>query len=174
MKRQIVIGPLLIAVMTVGIYSQAVAGTGNRMKSDRAGDCSPQEPGQGGERFLKKMAKELKLTDAQQGQIKAIFTAEREKSAPLMEKMAETRKQLHEAAGAEKFDEATVRSIAVKKAELEIELTVSRAKVRHSINALLTPEQRKKAEQLVPQGKPRRGMLSPPPDDQPLGRFQDQ
>jgi periplasmic protein CpxP/Spy len=100
--------------------------------------------------------------------VKAIITADREKSAPLMEKMEEKRKQLFEAATAEKFDEAAVRTLAAQKAELEVEMTVSRAKVRSSINAILTPEQRAKADKMRPQGmQPGRGMMPPPPEDMP-------
>ncbi len=166
MKRKILFGALLLTIITVGSHTQAAAGTGKKSNCDKGCDCRSNEPEKRGEGFLKKMAKELNLTATQQEQIKSIITADREKSAPSREKLHEAGKQLHEAASAEKFDEAAVRAIAVKKAELEIELTVSRAKIRNSINALLTPEQRLKAEKMRPQGKAGRGMM-PPPEDMP-------
>jgi Spy/CpxP family protein refolding chaperone len=96
------------------------------------------------------MTKVLGLSDAQQTQIKAVFAAEREKSAPLMEKLAAYRQQLHDAAQAATFDEAAVRAIATNLAQAEIELTVARARAHNQINALLTTEQRALAEKLRP------------------------
>lgn len=168
MKRKIVVGAVMAAVVTGSFFSTvATAASGKKMSPEKSCDCQKGEPGKGGDGFLQKMAKELKLTAAQQEQVKAIITADREKGAPLMEKMEEKRKQLFEAATAEKFDEAAVRTLAAQKAELEVEITVSRAKIRNSINAVLTPEQRTKAEKMRPQGTPGRGMMPPPPEYMP-------
>ena len=168
MKRKIVVGAVLAAVLTGSFFSTAAtAASGKKMTPEKSCDCQKGERGKDGDGFLQKMAKDLKLTPAQQEQVKAIFTADREKSAPHMEKMEEKRKQLFEAATAEKFDEAAIRTLAAQKAELEIEMTVSRAKNRNSINAILTPEQRAKAGKMRPEGMPGRGMMPPSPEDMP-------
>ena len=168
MKRKIVVGAVLAAVVTGSFFGTvASAASGKKMTSAKSCDCQKGGPGRGGDGFLQKMAKELKLTAAQQEQVKAIITADRKKSAPLMEKMEEKREQLFEAATAEKFDEAAIRTLAAQKAELEVEMTVSRAKIRNSINAILTPEQRAKAEKMRPAGNAGRGMMPPPPEDMP-------
>lgn len=168
MKRKILVCAVMAAIVTGSFFSTvATAATGKKMTSEKSCDCQKGEPGRDGNAFMQKMAKDLKLTDAQQEKVKAIITADREKSAPLREKMEEKRMQFHEAATAEKFDEATVRTLAVQKAELEVEMTVSRAKIRNSINAVLTPEQRAKAEIMRPQGMPGGGMMPPPPEDMP-------
>lgn len=168
MKRKLVVGAALAAVVTGSFLSTvATAAAGKKISHEKCCDCEKGSPGKGGDGFLQKMAKELKLTAAQQEKVKTIITADREKSAPLMEKMEEKRKQLFEAATAEKFDEASVRTLAAQKAGLEVEMTVSRAKIRNSINAVLTPEQRAKAEIMRPQGMPGRGMMPPPPEDMP-------
>lgn len=168
MKRKLVIGAALAAVVTGSFLSTAAtAAAGKRMTPAKSCDCEKGAPGKGGDVFLQKMAKELKLTAAQQAQVKAIISADRVKSAPLMEKMEEKREQLFEAATAEKFDEAAVRTLVAQKAELEVEMTVSRAKIRNSINAVLTPEQRAKVEIMRPQGTPGLGMMPPPPEVMP-------
>lgn len=168
MKRKLVVGAVMAAIVAGSFLSTvATAAPGKKMTSENSCDCQKGGPGRGGGGFLQKMAKELKLTATQQEQVKAIITADLEKSAPLMEKMAEKREQLFEAASAEKFDEAAVRTLAAQKAELEVEMTVSRAKIRNSINTVLTPEQRAKAESMRPQGKPGRGMMPPPLEDMP-------
>lgn len=104
----------------------------------------------GPERRFTRMAEQLKLTDAQKEQIKAILKAERERVAPVREKLTAGRKKFHEAAEAEKFDEAAVRALAATQAGLQTELMVSRARVHSQINAILTPEQRELAKKLHP------------------------
>ena len=48
------------------------------------------------------------------------------------------------------FDEAAIRSFAAKQAQAEVDLTVSKARLRSQVNALLTPEQRVLAEKFPP------------------------
>lgn len=92
--------------------------------------------------FEDRMAKLLKLTDAQQSAIKDVFDSEREQMKPLFDKMHEFRKQLMQAEEAPVFNEADARAIAIAQAQAEAELIVSRTITHRKINALLTPEQR--------------------------------
>lgn len=168
MRRKIVVGAVMAAVLTGSFFSTvAIASSGKKLTPEKSCDCLKGEPGNSGDGFLQKMAKDLNLTAAQQEQVKAIITADREKNSPLMEKMEEKMEQLFEATTAEKFDEAAVRTLAAQKAELEVEMTVSRAKIRNSINAVLTPEQRAKAEKMRPKGTPGCRMMPPPPEYMP-------
>lgn len=166
MKRQIIIGSLLTATLaggSLGAWNVCAAAT-RPAKGDRA--CGEPRREMSPEKRLARMAKKLGLSDTQQAQIKVIFAAEREKNGPLIEKMKEYRKQLHDAAKATPFDEAAVRTVATNKAQVEVELTVSRARIQSQINGILTPEQRQKLEKLrPPMGK---GKRLPPPDDAPL------
>jgi periplasmic protein CpxP/Spy len=107
------------------------------------------------------MAKMLGLSETQQKQIKDILETEHGKNAALMEKMGEYRDQLHAAAQAATFDEAAVRAIAANKAQADIELTVSRARVQSRISAILTAEQRALEQKLRPLLGP--GPGHPPP-----------
>jgi len=94
------------------------------------------------------MWKSLGLNEGQKGKIEAILKTDREKNAPAHRSLDEARKQLHAAAEAPAFDEAAIRKLAARKAQLETDLLVARARVRSQINALLTPDQRAEAEKL--------------------------
>lgn len=96
------------------------------------------------------MVELLGLTRDQQTKIGAIFTAGREKEAPLLLKMTEYRKQLRLTAQAATFDEAAIRAIVAQQAKTEAELIVLRARVRTQVKAVLTPEQQALAEDVPP------------------------
>ncbi len=91
---------------------------------------------------LCRMAKVLKLSDAQIKQAGVILTAEKERVAPLREKLMENRKKLHEAAEGETFDEAAVKTLAASQAGLQAELIVSRLYMQSQLRAILTSKQR--------------------------------
>ena len=92
--------------------------------------------------------KELNLTDAQKQQIKAIREEERSKMKPLVQQIKAGRDQLNAFIKSGPFDEAKVRSIAKGQADALTELIVARERMKSRIHALLTPEQRAKAEEL--------------------------
>ncbi|MGE5239579.1 MAG: Spy/CpxP family protein refolding chaperone [Chloroflexota bacterium] len=149
MKRKIIISVVLAMTVVVGVcLTQAQGFFG-----------PPGEDGPDGrfERHLDRMAEVLGLSDAQKEQISALVKAEQEKNAPLRQQLAEYREQIRQASLAETFDEAAVRAIAGKEAQLKTELIVSRARVKSQINALLTPEQRVQADKIHQLMGPRPG-----------------
>lgn len=157
MKRQIIIGALAVATLAGGAWN---------VHADFGPDFDGPPPHEGcgkqgkmdPERHLGRMAKKLKLTDAQKEQVAAILKGEKERTAPLREKLMENRKKLREAAEAEKFDEAAVKALAATQANLQAELMVSHIKTRQQIHAILTPQQRELAKKLHPmKGEKRRG-----------------
>ncbi len=99
------------------------------------------------QKFLGRASAYLKLTDEQEAQIKAILEAEKPKVQPLIAELAVTRKALNEATDSGTFDEAQVKAIATKQGETLAELIVEKERVKTQIYAVLTPEQRAKAEQ---------------------------
>ena len=113
--------------------------------------------GKGSGRHFARLARALDLTDAQKTQVKAILETEREKVAPLRQKLAETREKIRRAVEATPFDEAAVRSLASSQNETRTELMVSRARVKSQIFALLSPEQRERAKKFHPWGEKRPG-----------------
>ena len=90
----------------------------------------------------------MPVTDAQQQQIKAIMEAEKPKMQPLMEQLRQERQQMNTLTESGAFDEAAVRAAAGKQAQTETDLAVERARVKSQIFAVLTPEQRTKAQEM--------------------------
>ncbi len=144
MKKRMMVTVVMIAAMIGGGSGAVLAGhgPGNRACGSRPG----MEMGPG--KFEARMTKELKLTESQQSQVKAIYSAERERNKELFDKMHEIRKQLMQMADASNFDETAVRAAAAEQAKIQTELIVSRTIAHHQTNMLLTTEQRELAKKL--------------------------
>lgn len=107
-------------------------------------------------RIFARVASELKLTDAQQTEIKAIVRDELAAARPLFEKLKENRGQLRAAAADGRFDEAQVRAIAAEQGQTLSELIVARERAKAKIFNVLTPEQRTRANELLERFEARR------------------
>ena len=93
-------------------------------------------------------ARKLGLTDAQRAEIRSIVDQERSNLIPLRQELAANRRELHNVIHSGPFDESQARLVADKQAKVFADLMVARARVRSKIYAVLTPEQRQKADQL--------------------------
>jgi len=155
MKRLIVIGALAVGTLAGGAWS-AQAALGSDLDRPALYEGRGEHGKMDSERRLARMTKKLKLTDAQKEQIQALLKGEKERVAPLREKLRESRKQLRQAAEAETFDEAAVKALAANQANLQAELIVSRLREQSQIHAILTPEQRELAEKLHPRNHGKR------------------
>lgn len=146
MKKSFLIVSILTAALVGGMTfpaSQADASArGDSPRWERG-----ERPEKGGERFLARMTEVLGLSAEQQEKIKAIKEEHRNKVAPLRQSLDENRDKLRQAAKAETFDEAAVRNLAASQAASKTELMVERARMQHQIHSVLTPEQRKLAEE---------------------------
>ena len=98
--------------------------------------------------MLRHMTKELNLTMDQQNQIKSIIQAEKTKTRPLMQQMRQNDQQQNAAINGN-FDEAQARAFANKQAQIMSDLIVEKQRTKSQIYAVLTPEQRQKAQQLM-------------------------
>lgn len=148
MKRRIMTGVVVAVMLAGGAYSAAAAGgPGVRGK------------GHGPGMRMERMADELGLSDSQKEQVRIILKAEHEKTWPLRQQLFENREQIRKISLSGKFDEAVVRAIAAKQADIQTEIIVSHARAESEIYALLTPEQRKRAEQFRPMTGPRHGRM---------------
>lgn len=98
--------------------------------------------------MLHYMAKELNLTADQQAQIKSIMQAERTKVQPLMQQLRQN-EQAQNATINGSFDEAQARAFANKQTQIMSDLIVEKQRTKSQIYAVLTPEQRQKAQQLM-------------------------
>ena len=98
--------------------------------------------------MLKRMTKQLNLTEAQQTQIKGIMAGEETKIKPLMQQLRQN-EQAEQANINGTFDENQARAFAGKQAQLTADLIVEKERMRSQVYAVLTPEQRQKAQQLM-------------------------
>jgi periplasmic protein CpxP/Spy len=125
-----------------------------------AGTVYAQGPGHGhgfgrhGGGMLKHMAKQLNLTEAQQGQIKTIMQGERGKMQPLQQQLRQN-EQAQNAATTGDFNEAQARAFAQKQTQIMNDLIVEKQRMKSQIYAVLTPDQRQKALQLMQQREQR-------------------
>jgi periplasmic protein CpxP/Spy len=104
--------------------------------------------------MLKQMTKQLNLTDAQQGQIKTIMQSERAKMKPLTQQLRQN-EQAQNGATTGDFNEAQARAFAQKQTQVMNDLIVEKQRMKSQIYAVLTPEQRQKAQQLMQQREQR-------------------
>lgn len=95
-----------------------------------------------------RMAQELNLTADQQAQVKNIMQAEKAKVQPLMQQLRQN-EQAQNATVNGNFDEAQARAFANKQTQIMSDLIVEKQRTKSQIYALLTPEQRQKAQQLM-------------------------
>lgn len=94
------------------------------------------------------MLRGLDLTDAQREQVKAIMESHRDEQKAIGDRMQAARKALHDAIGADAFDEAAVRAKAAEIGAVEADAAVLQARIKSEVFAILTPEQVKKAKEL--------------------------
>ncbi len=100
--------------------------------------------GKGKEHFLKKLG----LSDAQKTQVRSIMDEERANIKPLVQKLREGRKELRDLRKSGPFDEAKVRAVARGQADTMTELIVAKQRMQSRIYAVLTPDQRAKADKM--------------------------
>lgn len=105
--------------------------------------------------MLQKMTKELNLTEAQQQQVKTILQTEQAKIKPIMQQLHQN-EQAENTAITGQFDEAKARDFAQKQAGLMADMIVEKERSKSQLYAVLTPEQRQKAQELMQQREQRR------------------
>ena len=139
MKRYILIGTLMVLITGASYTAHA------EMSGDHAHKAKTSHS-----EYWASMNKTLSLSDTQKEQIKSIIKAEKQKNSPLMKRLAENSRELRKVMLAGTFDESKIRPLAENQGRIKADLIVSRAKVRSQILAVLTPEQREKAEKMKP------------------------
>ncbi|MCU1331809.1 MAG: pilus assembly/Cpx signaling pathway, periplasmic inhibitor/zinc-resistance associated protein [Candidatus Angelobacter sp.] len=98
--------------------------------------------------MLKHMARQLNLTETQKTQIKSIMAEEKTKIKPMLQQLRQN-EQAENANVNGSFDENQARAFANKQAQLMTDLIVEKERTRSQVYAMLTPEQRQKALQLM-------------------------
>lgn len=105
--------------------------------------------------MLNHLTKQLDLTEAQQTQIKGIMAGEMTKIKPLLQQLRQN-ERAEQANTNATFDENQARAFANKQAQLTADLIVEKERMRSQVYAVLTPEQRQKAQQLMQERQQRR------------------
>lgn len=133
-----------------GMQGRGMHGTG--MRRGRAGRGSGTQgmgmrPGRGGRGMGMMMGmRRLNLTDEQVEKMKAIRVGRKDEAAAIGKRLGEAHRALREAV--EGQDEAKIRTTATEVGKVIADRAVMASKVRAEIRAVLTPEQRKKADTL--------------------------
>ncbi|HYL92165.1 MAG TPA: Spy/CpxP family protein refolding chaperone [Alphaproteobacteria bacterium] len=141
------------SLVTVGIVLVLTAGVA--LSAVTAVYAFPGHAGYRHGRMFRHMARQLNLTDAQKTQIKDILKAEKPRVQPLMQQLRDNRKAQN-ANYTGVFDEAQARAFANKQAQIMSDLAVEHERVKAQIYAVLTPEQRQKAKDLMQEHRQRR------------------
>jgi Spy/CpxP family protein refolding chaperone len=90
----------------------------------------------------------LDLTDAQKSRISTIDASERALTEPVAAQLRDAHKAIEDAIANGQFDEQQIRMLAATEAQLQVELTVSRARRQAAIYQILTTEQQTKLSKL--------------------------
>ena len=92
------------------------------------------------------MMQALNLTTAQKQQVKAIFGDARQKAAPIRQEMSQNREALYAAVKANNTSQ--IEQLSSRQGELQGKALAIRAEAMAKFYAILTPEQRTKADQM--------------------------
>jgi protein CpxP len=90
--------------------------------------------------------KALDLTDDQKAKVKEIFEANKQTMQPIREQLKANHEKLAAMKGS--FDEAQVSAVAKEQGDLTAQMVVARQRIKSQIFAVLTDEQKAKAEQM--------------------------
>ena len=143
-------------VRFVGVAALA---SGMMFAQTPASPAQPQSPAQRWQQrrgqMFDRMATRLNLTDRQKQQAQSIMQSARESARPINQQLKQNRLALRDAVKAGKTD-ADIDQLAASTGSLMGQATAIRTKAFAKVYALLTPEQRTKADQL---GGHSRGMF---------------
>lgn len=101
------------------------------------------------EQFIDHVSSELKLSDAQKTQAKQIFADAKPRFEPLHDRLKETHKDSMNLGANGVFDEQKSQEVAARQAEIIKELLVEKERTKAALFAVLTPEQREQAKQMM-------------------------
>lgn len=153
MKKMILISSMMIVVLSISSLALARPGFGPGGEQDCSGrgqgPMSIEQHEERAERHLARMTAVLELNEDQQQQIRALLDQQWQNRQQQQEQMQAARDAMHAALSADKFDEADFRAKAAKHDKLRADRMVERVQLQQKINAVLTPEQQAKADELA-------------------------
>ena len=140
----------------IRFVGMAALASGMMFAQAPASPAQPQSPAERRQQFrgrmFDRMAAQLNLTDDQKQQAHSIMKSARESAQPINQQLKQNRVALHDAVKAGKPD-ADIDQLAATTGSLMGQTIAIRTKAFAKVYALLTPEQRTKADQLRGQGR---------------------
>lgn len=158
-KRILAIAGIAVLVVGATVFALGHGLPGQGKGERRRGPEGFRGPGP---EMVDHMAKALGLTADQTTQIKTIFEGARAGDEARHTKLEELHKQLEAATANGQFDETKVREIASQQAQLMADQMVEHLRMKSQAYAILTPEQRTKADEMHKGGGPMRRHGGPP------------
>lgn len=101
------------------------------------------------ERIVDRIGNRLDLTAEQKTQVNSIIAAERTNVEPLFAQLRTNWQQMRAATAGGQFNDEQVRALAANQAQTITELLVAKERVKAKVYAVLTPEQRTKADAML-------------------------
>ena len=151
-KRMLVIGGIAALIIGATVFGVAQSGLKfNHFQERREGQGEGKRRGPGPE-MMEHMARALGLSEDQKTQIKALMESIGPAEEARHQKMEEIHQQLEAATANGQFDEAKVRDLANQQAQLQADAIVEHERMKSKVFALLTAEQRVKAEEMHKRG----------------------
>ena len=144
----------------VRFVGMAALASGMMFSQAPAPPAQPESPAQRWQQrrgqMFDRMATRLNLTDDQKQQARSIMQSARESAQPITQQLKQNRQALRDAVKAGKTD-ADIDQLAASTGTLMGQATAIRTKAFAKVYAMLTPEQRTKADQLGGHGMFMRG-----------------
>jgi len=146
--QSIISALLIVGAITLLAPSTIQAQPNGALAHKTFGDNAPPPPNAGDSGPMPPFLHNIELSEAQQDKVFSIMHAQ----APLIREQVKIIRKTHETlqslAKADRFDDAKVKAIAETSAHAMVELAMLRTRSDHQIYALLTPEQRKQADDM--------------------------
>jgi Spy/CpxP family protein refolding chaperone len=145
--RSAALAVVVIAVTTVGVIAVAqMSQKGPHGHGHNLGDFTSQH-----EQMLDHLSEMLKLSDQQKTQARQILADSKPLLQSLHERLKEAHKSTLELGTNGVFDEQKAQEVAGQQAQIMKQLLVQTARTHAQLFAILTPEQREQAKQLMNQ-----------------------
>lgn len=152
MKKTTIVTMLIVGLLLAGTHAFGWPGGQDRGGQDcnqrSAQRMNDEQRQQRQEQQQEKMAIILDLTESQQQELQTLHEQRQQLQQSLRTEMQASRDKMRSAGSDSDFNEAEFRATAQQHAELKTRMMVERAKGRQAMQAVLTPEQLKKAQQL--------------------------
>lgn len=137
---------ILVAVVAVAVVGTIVAFA---QMSHKDGFGHHQQGSMNHEQFLDHISSALKLSDQQKSQAKQVLADAKPRVEPLHDRLKENHQEAMNLSASGVFDEQKAQQIAARQAEVVKQLFVEKARTHAALFAILPPEQREQAKQMM-------------------------